>query len=100
MQSTLLILSNSFKAFCRIEVDIETYPGSNAKSEVWLPDDWNSRFLGVGNGASGGGIAWSDLGYYCVNEGFAGHSTVSTRVWRVLRPLTLSLTEHWAYLQQ
>ncbi len=32
-----------------------TTAGSFANSEVWLPDTWNNRILGVGNGGFNGG---------------------------------------------
>ncbi|KAI5481001.1 feruloyl esterase-like protein [Pseudohyphozyma bogoriensis] len=67
--------STNITDFCRIRVNISTYPGSQAASEIWLPDDWNGRFLGFGNGASGGGFAWSEMAPGGVNLGFASHAT-------------------------
>ncbi|GAA5904849.1 hypothetical protein JCM6882_003222 [Rhodosporidiobolus microsporus] len=66
-----------FNAFCRVRVNITTSPTSQSISEVWLPDasEWNRRFLGTGNGASGGGFAWSDMGFGGINYGYAAHAT-------------------------
>jgi feruloyl esterase len=52
------ITTSSLPAFCRLQLNITTNPatGKAAYSEVWLPDGWNSRTLGFGNGGwSGGG---------------------------------------------
>lgn len=67
----------SAKDLCRLQLDIHTFSGSQAKSEVWLPatSAWNGRFMGIGNGASAGGVEWSQLAFSAVGEGFAGHST-------------------------
>ena len=56
------INTTALPAFCRVRVVITTNvtAGSTAQTELWLPDAWNGRFLGLGNGGfSGGGI--SDL---------------------------------------
>ncbi|KAJ7629593.1 tannase and feruloyl esterase-domain-containing protein [Mycena rosella] len=67
--------STSFKAFCRVQINITTSNTTSAVSEIWLPDSWSGIFWGTGNGASGGGLNWGDLGYVAVNHGFAGHAT-------------------------
>lgn len=44
-------------SFCRIELKITTNTTANstALAEVWLPEDWNGRFLAIGNGGFSGG---------------------------------------------
>lgn len=71
------LATTNISAFCRLQINVSTFPGSQAKSEIWLPDSsaWNKRTWFVGNGASGGGIDWGTLGYGVVNQGFAGHAT-------------------------
>ncbi|GAA5824002.1 hypothetical protein JCM11251_003375 [Rhodosporidiobolus azoricus] len=71
------LTTDEFESFCRVRVNITTSPTSQSISEVWLPDHtaWNKRFLGTGNGASGGGFAWSDMGFSGVNYGYAAHAT-------------------------
>lgn len=49
---------NTLPAFCRVQVEITTNATANstALTEVWLPTDWNGRFLTIGNsGFSGSG---------------------------------------------
>lgn len=50
------LITSSLPAFCRLELVITTNEtaGSTAKTEVWLPDEWNGRALTVGNGGYAG----------------------------------------------
>ncbi len=44
-------------AFCRVALRIRPSGDSDIRAEVWLPRaNWNGRFLGTGNGGSGGRI--------------------------------------------
>ena len=55
------LVTDNLPAFCRLELEITTNAtaGSTAKTEVWLPDEWNGRSLSLGNGGySGGGECW------------------------------------------
>ena len=51
------ISANDLPAFCRLQVVITTNEtaGSVAKTEVWLPDQWNERMLTAGSGGLAGG---------------------------------------------
>ncbi|KAH9917129.1 feruloyl esterase-like protein [Epithele typhae] len=71
------LMTSTLPAFCRVQLVITTNAtaGSTALAEVWLPDAWNGRSLGVGNGGASGGINVGDLGLIAVNRGFAGMST-------------------------
>jgi len=68
----------SLPEFCRIEGAIAQTADSHADFEVWLPTSgWNGRYMGVGNGGSGGfvnyapnvSLAWA------LSNGFAASST-------------------------
>jgi feruloyl esterase len=49
-------------AFCRVALRIRPSHDSDIRVEVWLPRaHWNGRFLGTGNGGSGGHIVTSAL---------------------------------------
>lgn len=63
--------TTALPAFCRLVLSIITNPvtGKSAGAELWLPDQWNERLLGFGNGGWGGGgeserdfSAWSICG--------------------------------------
>ncbi|KAI0076169.1 feruloyl esterase-like protein [Panus rudis PR-1116 ss-1] len=71
------INTNTLPAFCRVEVAITTNSTANstAHAELWLPESFNGRFLGFGNGGFGGGVNVADLGFVAVTQGFAGMST-------------------------
>ena len=49
--------TDTLPAFCRVELKITTNVTANstATAEVWLPEEWNNRFLAVGNGGFSGG---------------------------------------------
>ena len=54
------ITTSQLPAFCRLQLNLTTnaVTGKAAYSELWLPDGWNSRTLGFGNGGwSGGGMS-------------------------------------------
>lgn len=52
------LTTSNLPAFCRFKFNVLTNPatGKTAGSELWLPDDWNTRMLAFGGGGwSGGG---------------------------------------------
>ena len=57
-------------AFCRVAGTIET----EIAFELWLPQDWNGRFLGVGNGGLTGAINFPSMSDG-LKRGFAVAST-------------------------
>ena len=62
--------------FCRVRAKIRPVPGSELTAEVWLPNQWNEKFVGVGGGGFSGGLdaafllLWGPLG-----KGYAGMAT-------------------------
>nr|POF26160.1 putative feruloyl esterase b [Quercus suber] len=63
------------RALCAVVVRVNTSSSSAYSFGVFLPDQWNSRFLAVGNGAFAGGINWLDMGAGVTSYGFAVMST-------------------------
>ncbi|ROV95847.1 hypothetical protein VSDG_05134 [Cytospora chrysosperma] len=59
---------------CAVIVNVTTSPSSNFRFGMFLPWEWNGRFLQVGNGGFAGGINWLDMGAG-VRYGFAVAST-------------------------
>ncbi len=48
--------------FCRVTGILRPSADSEINFEIWLPaDDWNQRFLGVGNGGFAGSIGYREL---------------------------------------
>jgi len=49
-------------AFCRVAATLTPSPDSNIEMELWLPaDNWNGKFLAVGNGGWAGNIEFNAL---------------------------------------
>ncbi len=67
--------------FCRVELTISPTSDSDIKTEVWLPtEEWNGKFLTVGNGGWGGSIQYDALADglrrgYATASSNTGHTT-------------------------
>lgn len=59
---------------CAVIIAVVSSPVSVYRFGIFLPAEWNGRFLAVGNGGFGGGINWIDMGAG-VRHGFAVVST-------------------------
>ena len=65
----------SLPEFCRVELSLTPTSDSDIKMELWLPaENWNGKYLGVGNGAFTGNIRHSALGMP-LTRGYAASST-------------------------
>jgi feruloyl esterase len=62
------------KALCAVQINVTSSPSSAFSFGLFLPQDWNHRFLAVGNGGFAGGINWLDMAAG-VGYGFASMST-------------------------
>jgi hypothetical protein len=61
-------------AFCRVLATATPTPDSDIKVEVWLPDVWNGKLLGVDNGGFSGAINYGALAG-AVMKGYAAVGT-------------------------
>lgn len=68
------ISPTGLRALCALEVNVTSSPTSAYTFGLFLPQDWNERFLAVGNSGYSGGINWIDMGAG-VGYGFAIVST-------------------------
>ncbi|KAI1370924.1 tannase-domain-containing protein [Hypoxylon crocopeplum] len=59
---------------CAVIIAVASSPVSVYRFGIFLPAEWNGRFLAIGNGGFGGGINWLDMGAG-VRHGFAVVST-------------------------
>ncbi|KAJ4393714.1 hypothetical protein N0V93_002929 [Gnomoniopsis smithogilvyi] len=85
---------------CALIVNVTTSSSSSFRFGIFLPTQWNGRFLAVGNGGFAGGINWLDMGAG-IRYGFAvastdtGHNaTTSDGTWALNDPET---REDWGY---
>lgn len=77
-------------SFCRVQAVSRPTAGSNIYFEVWLPTDWNGRFMSSGEGGYAGALNYTRRGLdggldEIVRRGYATASTdtghVSTDTW-------------------
>jgi hypothetical protein len=59
---------------CAVVVNVTSSPSSSFRFALFLPTEWNTRFLEVGNGGFAGGINWMDMAVGA-RYGFASAST-------------------------
>lgn len=62
------------RALCVTQIEVKSSATSAFSFGLFLPEQWNERFLAVGNGGFAGGINWLDMGAG-VGYGFAAMST-------------------------
>ena len=62
------------KALCAVQINMTSSSSSAFSFGLFLPREWNNRFLAVGNGGFAGGINWLDMAAG-VGYGFASMST-------------------------
>ncbi|KAI1823955.1 putative ferulic acid Esterase/Feruloyl esterase [Xylaria intraflava] len=68
------IQPTNLPALCAVTVEVASSATSSYRVGLFLPQEWNNRFLAIGNGGFGGGINWLDMGA-AAHYGFAVVST-------------------------
>lgn len=48
-------------ALCAVSIQVQSVGNTTFGLGLFLPSDWNGRFLAVGNGGFAGGINWLDM---------------------------------------
>jgi len=89
--SALITVSAAFP-FCKVTASIKPTSDSDVQMEIWMPEgtNWNSKFLGVGNGALTGAIWHTSMvrplqaGYAVANSNL-GHNATSAN-WALGHP--------------
>jgi len=93
-------------AHCRVAAVLAPTSDSHIEMELWLPDQWNGKFLAVGNGGWAGSISFSAMAQglqagYAVASNDTGHQGGSAEfavghpekvvdfAWRAMHEMTL-----------
>jgi feruloyl esterase len=96
----------SLVAHCRVAATLRPRPTSEIRMEVWLPADWNGKFLALGNGgwagsigfpamatglAAGYAVASNDTGHQGGSAAFAigNRDKVVDFAWRAMHEMTV-----------
>ena len=94
--------ARALPAFCRVTARIERRDGGHIGLEIWLPTQWNGRYLQAGNGGFAGSIAYAGLvagvasGYAVANSDGGHQSSGGDMHWAVGRPDRLADFGHLA----
>ncbi|WP_441232101.1 tannase/feruloyl esterase family alpha/beta hydrolase [Tardiphaga sp. 215_C5_N2_1] len=88
---------------CRVQMKTASAPGSGIKLEVWLPTDWNGKFVGLGGGGFEGGYSVATVllpsvvrGGYAGVMSDAGHDVAPHPEWAVDAPVKVADYGHRA----
>jgi hypothetical protein len=75
-------------AFCRVVVKLKPTADSDIGAEVWLPANWNTKLLVLGNGGWGGAINYYDEMAVALRRGYAVAAPAS--YWGIPRSSSIS----------
>ena len=87
-------------ALCGITVNVASSPTSSFNFGLFLPEEWNLRFMGSGNGGFGGGINWADMkasalsGFSSMSTDTGHISSMADAAWALHNPET---QKDWGY---
>jgi feruloyl esterase len=82
-------------SFCRVAGTIRATAESDIRFELWLPEQWNGKFLQTGNGGAAGGIVYDSLvdpllrGYAVANTDTGHQGAGGDFAWAVNQPQKL-----------
>lgn len=81
--------------FCRVAGAIRATAESDIRFELWLPENWNGKFMQTGNGGAAGAIVYDSLvdpllrGYAVANTDTGHQGAVGDFAWAVGQPQKL-----------
>lgn len=80
-------------AYCQVRATVSAAPTSTISVEIWLPQKWNSKLLGLGGSGTSGGLVLAPLTFAKpVGDGYvtmatdAGHDNSERPVWALKQP--------------
>jgi feruloyl esterase len=82
-------------AFCRVAGTIRATAESDIRFELWLPENWNGKFMQTGNGGAAGAIVYDSLidpllrGYAVANTDTGHQGAGGDFAWAVGQPQKL-----------
>jgi len=82
-------------AFCRVAGTIRATAESDIRFELWLPENWNGKFMQTGNGGAAGAIVYASLidpllrGYAVANTDTGHQGAGGDFAWAVGNPQKL-----------
>ncbi|CAI6334760.1 unnamed protein product [Periconia digitata] len=88
-------------ALCAVSVQVKSVGDSTYGFGLFLPDEWNDRFLAVGNGGFAGGIHYLDMsagaryGFATMSTDTGHNSSVVDGTWAANAP---EKVENWGHL--
>ncbi|KAF2448096.1 feruloyl esterase B precursor [Karstenula rhodostoma CBS 690.94] len=88
-------------ALCAVSVQVQSVCNTTFGFGLFLPSDWNGRFLAVGNGGFAGGINWMDMaagsryGFATMSTDTGHNSSLSDGKWAYNQP---GKVENWGHL--
>ncbi|KAK4232942.1 feruloyl esterase [Achaetomium macrosporum] len=89
-------IPSALPELCAVVVNVTSSPSSSFRFALFLPTEWNSRFLEVGNGGFAGGINWVDMavgaryGFASASTDTGHNSTTADGTWALNQPEKLT----------
>jgi len=86
---------SSLPAFCRVAGTIRATAESDIRFELWLPEQWNGKFMQTGNGGAAGAIVYDSLvdplrrGYAVANTDTGHQGAGGDFAWAATQPQKL-----------